>query len=113
MIGPGLAHELKAAGFPQPDPAYGQVWYGGDIPFFIEGEFRHNFKEMAFAPSLDDISRLLPEGFALEIWEGRPSCANRDGGFPLRTFGWTFAEAAANMYLEAKKAPGHLPTPGE
>lgn len=112
MIGPELAHELKSAGFPQPDPAYGQVWYGGDIPFFIEGEFRHNFKEMAFAPSLDDISSLLPEGFALEMWGGRPSCANRDEESPLRTFGLTFAEAAANMYLETKKAPTNLPTAG-
>lgn len=116
-----LAHQLKAAGFPQPKPSFGQSWYdkmgicliGGQfdhksLRLFTdigEGEFEPSFILgcLTFAPALDDITPHLPQSFALEMWDGRPSCTNRDDENPIRTFGETFAEAAAMMWMELKK----------
>ena len=113
-----LAKELKAAGFPQPEPSFGQSWYDKMGICMIGGQFDHKLLRvftdigegefepffilgcLTFAPTLDDITPLLPQSFALEMWDGRPSCTNRDEAQQIRTFGETFAEAAAMMWLE-------------
>jgi hypothetical protein len=66
-----------------------------------------SFEGWTFAPTIDDITPLLPAGFALEIWDGKPSCTNRDDENPLRTTGDTFAEAAAMMWLEVASLRGY------
>lgn len=121
-----LAHELKQSGFPQPSPKVGQVWFHDDrtahlilnrvewsgfcqTAFVFDevaalGMFSpKGISEMTFAPSLDDITPHLPPTFALEIWDGKPSCAIWIDGAHTRTFGDTFAEAAGRMWLEIKK----------
>ena len=99
MIDEELAYELKIAGFPQPEMLIGQIWYDGSLPFIIQDYFWHIFSTKTFAPTLDDIAPLLPEGFAIEMWGGKPSCTNRDEANPVLTFGDTFTEAAARMWL--------------
>jgi hypothetical protein len=71
------------------------------------GQTVTDFDGWTFAPTLDDITPLLPEGFALEIWDGKPSCTNRDDENPIRTTGETFAEAAAMMWLEVASLRGY------
>jgi hypothetical protein len=66
----------------------------------------HKFLANAvFAPSLEYIVPLLPipQLFHFEIWNNTPSCRFRDDENPRRTFGETFAEAAAKMYMELKQ----------
>ena len=100
-----LAHELKAAGFPQPEPKECQAWFfdtGVRSKQYIDFPELSVRNLLAFAPPLDDITPHLPTTFSLELWGGQPSCTTRDESTPIRTFGDTFAEAAARMYLEIK-----------
>jgi hypothetical protein len=70
-----------------------------------------------FTPALEYIVSLLPipELFHFEIWNNTPYCRFRYDENPRRTFGETFAEAAAKMYLELKQnAPGpDISEPGD
>lgn len=119
---------LKEAGMPQPTPnvwqlvyayedlcAVSMVYQDGDIelirPMMRDIRFTQDqFIRLAtFAPTLEYIVPLLPipELFHFEIWNNAPSCRFRNDENPRRTFGETFAEAAAKMYLELKQnAPG-------
>jgi len=120
------AFALKAAGFPRPEVKEGQWWYdvnfydtlishrlerGDTFETFTPGSCstydESSFEGWTFAPTIDDITPLLPAGFALEIWDGKPSCTNRDDENPLRTTGDTFAEAAAMMWLEVASLRGY------
>lgn len=74
---PATAARLKAAGFPQPDPAPGQVWYKekGDyiIIGFIADKYAfhtsyeygqqrrplYSFSDLTFAPGVADLLRVL------------------------------------------------------
>jgi len=104
-----LAHQLKAAGFPQPEPKRMQTWFfDTGVQSFQYMDFPELAvrKLLAFAPALDDITPILPGGYRLEEYNFKPSCTNMfDEGDPLkiRTFGETFAEAAGRMWLELKK----------
>ena len=118
-----IAAALKQAGFPQPEPQPGQFWYNeiwqlhvmvrgtknwrGEscMDAFIVGTDRERncTKEIldslySFAPTLEDIAPLLPECI-FETWDGNPSCKYTNEDQPIRTFGATFAEAAAKMRL--------------
>ena len=115
---------LKEAGLSQPTPQPGQFWYGpkrGPLwlvltdkhgPLFTQlgttdhiNEYFDAMVGFVFAPTLEYIVPLLPipELFHFEIWNNTPSCRFRDDENPRRTFGETFAEAAAKMYLELKQ----------
>lgn len=116
---------LKQAGMPQPDPAPGQSWYGkrnagfeaepgsiciligsdtGNLQFVsIDGVKNDNNKFFVFDPSLDYIAQFLPEGFILQMWDGRHSCKVETEDTTIRTQADSFAEAAALVYLELNK----------
>ncbi len=118
---------LKEYGLPQPLPQPSQFWYGkrnagfdaepgslcvligtetGNLEFVsVDGMKNDNNKFFVFAPTLEYITALLPipELFHFEIWNNKPSCRFLDDENPRRTFGETFAEAAAKMYLELKQ----------
>ncbi len=106
------AISLKEAGMPQPTPEPGQLWWVGHFIGY-EAEYWElallDYKGVknsaVFAPTLEYIVPLLPipELFNFEIWNNTPSCRFRDDENPRRTFGETFAEAAAKMYLELKQ----------
>lgn len=113
-----LSTELKKSGFPQPEPQPGQFWYNGPNPSIccainhevevilhtigsIEPSYKSikTFLEFSiFAPAFEDIAPLLPE-CVFEVWGEKPSCTNQNDEIPIRTFGATFAEAAAKMWL--------------
>lgn len=117
---------LKESGFPQPDFSFDQVWHnevgrvrlvsvsGRRLSWGITDnqKFVSVYEDAAivFAPTLEYIAPILPipELFHFEIWNGQPSCRLRDDENPRRTFGETFADAAAKMYLELKQneSPG-------
>jgi len=84
-----LSFELKAAGFPQPDPAFGQMWWHPDgclhvvmkkgeihiITRYVEdgrtgaGFFNDEaLSEMAFAPNAVDILAEMPFGSSLHTF---------------------------------------------
>ena len=121
-----LAHELKKAGFPQPEFKFGQIWmpdnpteavilaggyFGRNGATYEFNTWHHTFMEessillphWAFAPTLEDIAPLLP-GCTFETWDHQASCKYQSEENPLRTFGDTFAEAAAKMWLILKEA---------
>lgn len=113
------AWALKHAKMPQPEPEFGQIWYTGQReskivivgPVDFEGDYPHvpdhhvaiysgEKEDWAFAPDAEYITALLPPGWALGMWDGKPSCTNSNDEFPIRVWGDTFAEAAAGMWLE-------------
>ena len=61
--------------------------------------------ELTYLPTLEYIVSLLPipQLFHFEIWNNTHSCRFLDDENPRRTFGETFTEAAAKMYLELKQ----------
>ena len=103
---------LKEAGLPQPTPEPGQLWWVGHFIGY-EAEYWElallDYKGVknsaVFAPTLEYIVPLLPipELFHFEIWNNTHSCRFLDDENPRRTFGETFTEAAAKMYLELKQ----------
>lgn len=120
---------LKEAGLPQPEPAPGQLWYktifeggtaqhiapcilldfGGQIvmqAIMPRWDYPGNSgfdKNAVFAPDLDYITQFLPEGFMLDIWDGRHSCKVETDETTIRIQADSFAEAAALAYLELNK----------
>ena len=120
------AWKLKLGGHPQAEPAFGQIWYTGQRdtkivicgPIDFEGDYPHvpdhhtaiysgEKEDWAFAPDLDFITAYLPEGFILEMWDGRHSCKIETEETTIRTMAENFAEAAALVFLELKQnAPG-------
>lgn len=115
---------LKNAGLPQPTPQPGMMWWDVDglLCCVIRGTnpapFDVRLKPIdsedalfgiwiggVFAPTLEYIVHLftIPQLFNFEIWNNTPSCRFRDDENPRRTFGETFAEAAAKMYLALKQ----------
>ena len=87
------AFALKEAGFPQPEPAFGQVWYHtNEVPVVVvgvsyQGAFiftayyskwktqelvlsREALAEMAFAPNAADVLAEMPDGSKIEKLEG-------------------------------------------
>ena len=100
------AWRLKQAGMPQPEPAENQVWY---FDTGVQSEQYNDFpiiavkKILAFAPDLDFITPYLPEGFILQMWDGRHSCKVETEDTTIRTQADSFAEAAALVYLELQK----------
>ena len=119
---------LKKAGLPQPTPQPGMMWWDVDgllccvirstnpAPFDVRLKPIDSADTLfgvwmgaVFAPTLEYIVPLLPipELFHFEIWNNTHSCRFLDDENPRRTFGETFTEAAAKMYLELKQnAPG-------
>jgi len=96
------AVKLKEAGFPQPEPKRGQIWwypddYNGDVYGVIitrntqcpecvhfDGEFgsdtlsRQEFKDLAFAPTATDILVDLGYNFSLSVLsDGNWFCDNQ------------------------------------
>lgn len=114
---------LKEAGLPQPQPKVWQlVWAYEDLcvvsmvfqdgkielirPMMRDIEFTQDqFNRLAtFAPSLEDITALLPEGdWHLEMWGGRHSCRLDTWQNLIRTQADNFTEAAALLWLELNK----------
>jgi len=109
---------LKELGFPQPQPASGQFWYGpkGGLlwlvltdkhgPIFTQlgttdhvNEYFDAMVGFVFCPSLEDITAQLPHGFILEMWDGRHSCKIDDWQNLIRTQADGFSEAAALVWL--------------
>lgn len=105
-----IYQQLKDAGFPQPKPSPGQIWWFGYFfgykseywKLHILGEKIPNDASI-FCPCVDDIVKFLPEGFILQMWDGRHSCKIETEDTTIRTQGNSFAEAAALVYLELQK----------
>ena len=122
------AISLKEMGMPQPTPQPGMMWWDVDgllccvirstnpAPFDVRLKPIDSADTLfgvwmgaVFAPTLEYIVPLLPipQLFHFEIWNNTHSCRFLDDENPRRTFGETFTEAAAKMYLELKQnAPG-------
>ena len=116
---------LKRAGMPQPTPLPGQMWYGkskagfdgvsgslcvligsetGNLEFKpVDGRANDNNRFFVFAPTTDYITAHLPEGWHLEMWDGRHSCKFDNGETVIRTQADSFSEAAALLWLELNK----------
>ncbi len=56
------AHALKENGFPQPDPAAGQLWHHKSATF-IAGDFEKiDYSECCYAPTLEEVkARIMCE----------------------------------------------------
>jgi len=52
-----------------------------------------------FAPTADEITAMLPDGWLIEKWGGLYSCSNRDDQSPIRTQADSIVEAAALMWI--------------
>jgi hypothetical protein len=110
------AKAMKDAGFPQ-EAKVGQIWYSGEgylccvLQTSNPKPYNHRLKPVlgdpvfgiwqgsAFAPTLDDIFPYLPDETALEMWGSQHSCSSYYQDDHFRTFGESFAEAAAKMWL--------------
>jgi len=120
---------LKNAGMPQPEPKAGQFWYktifeggtsqhiaicilldfGGQIVMQAiapRWDYPGNSgfdKGSVYAPDLDYIAAMLPDGYRLEMWDGRHSCKFDNGETQIWTQADSFVEAAVLLYLELNK----------
>ncbi len=116
------AKALKAAGFPQPEPKEGQIWYGliqrQEQPLFIifDGDFfvdrygncygKEAFENWGtFAPTATDILRQLGFSSMLEPISQGWMCTFR--GYPY-LHKENAAEASAKAFLESAKNGGYL-----
>lgn len=113
------ATRLKQAGLPQPTPQTGQFWWTSfdgisyinktiesrnKLQFcgeYVEQIYKDLFAQehFIFAPSIDYITSFLPEGFILQMWDGRHSCKVETEETTVRTQAESFVEAAALAYL--------------
>lgn len=119
------AWALKHAGLPQPEPEFGQIWHTGQRetkivicgPVDFQGDYPRvpdnhtdiyagEKEDWAFAPDLDYIAQFLPEGFVIEMWDGRHSCKVDNADYIIRTQADNFAEAAALCYMSINESPG-------
>ena len=108
---------LKNAGFPQPQPEAGQMWWivhfvGFNAEYWklVLLEYGKGVSENAIlAPDAEYIAALLPEGCRLEIWEGRHSCKCETLETVIVTQADNFAEAAALAWLALNET--ETPTP--
>lgn len=112
------AARLKAAGFPQPAPAPGQVWYGidDDAPLIVThgGQYKPGFvrenglrevwtppaeawRAGIFAPGVADLLRALPHGLPLQYQNTRFRIAGHKNDNPAEVL------AAAWLELNEKK----------
>lgn len=116
---------LKEAGFPQPEPKFGQFWYDAGAGIWVVGESGplvmrslSSRAEMAledvdenaavFAPTAIEILEQLPELYAIYRWDTIGGWCI-DIGEPREATGTPFSakdapQAAAKAYLELKKA---------
>ncbi len=116
------ALQLQRAGFPQPVPEFGQMWYdsGGfealclgraerDKYAFIYDDRQQVFfsylHRLTYAPTSEDILEQLPNFVRLEKFGGQRSCRIDDDGQPYRAIKETWAEACALAYLKLKATP--------
>lgn len=93
VVTPETARKMKEAGYPQPDPEPGQVWYIDETPIFITGVYKTTtstdywyskingtqfhekyFPESAvFAPTATDILKELSVDYALVYAGNEPT----------------------------------------
>lgn len=125
------AKELKEAGFPQPEPAIGQVWYGtiggqsdinlivrrspnGDRPFIDSyGNYhgQESFKKFGiYAPTVDDLLRELPDHQLCYSVSGSFWCQKPDHlgsaiiGFSSHSKADSLVEACAMEWIKLNKS---------
>ena len=120
------AFELKEAGFPQPIPAFGQVWWHMDGSLHVvmrKGEFHtitryiqddrvcagffndEALAEMAFAPNAVDILAEMPSGDAiLKVSSSLYECSCFSNSKSFIMFGESPHEAMASRYLAINNA---------
>lgn len=118
------ARALKKAGFPQPEPEFGQVWYYNEMGFYctvLEAVFTNNHKvavnaagaimriepdQNYFAPSATDIIPHLPQNlrYPIEISGDNIKIWVLENGYSPRSFkGESLAEACAAAWLTLNK----------
>ena len=119
VVTPETARKLKEAGFKQPEPAPGQMWYNvNDIPIFVVGETKSKVYyvifgvnlvyiepkrdfvlNLVFAPTATDILRELGNQYVLRTWSiGEKFAVKHDNG--EKCWNDNPAEAAALAWLE-------------
>ena len=122
-LSPATAHALKAAGFPQPAPAIGQLWHLGEenlkivltqdllesdrfIMPTLGSQFAANYtldeiSQMSFCPTVEELLEVLPYG--CNIYKVLNGFVVKHEFIEYSHF--ILSEALAGLYLDIHETP--------